>query len=163
MLDEDQEHTMIVHSYCKIHLQEEICREALVKDWGHFINFFKLATLESGKIINFAAISREVGVSISTVKSHYHLIEEIFVAFRIQAFSGSPRKNVKDFDFNLPNLWNSPRARSLIDWIQSNPYTHTWGYAIFNKIVRTSHAVPILIGQTLIFRFPDRRSILGYK
>lgn len=94
MLDDDQERTMILQSYCEIHLQEEIRREALVKDWGHFINFLKLAALESGKMINFAAISREVGVSIPTVKSYYQLLEDMFVGFRIQAFSGSPRKNL---------------------------------------------------------------------
>ncbi len=93
-LRDDQERTLILQSYCEIHLQEEIRREAMVKDWGHFINFLKLAALESGRITNFASISREVGVSIPTVKSYYQLIEDMLLGFRIEAFSGSTRKNV---------------------------------------------------------------------
>jgi uncharacterized protein len=54
----------------------------------------KLAALESGKIINYASISRDVGVSIPTVKSYYQLLEDMFIGFRVQAFSGSLRKNV---------------------------------------------------------------------
>jgi uncharacterized protein len=94
LLDDDQERALILQSYCEIHLQEEIRREALVRDWGHFVNFLKLAALESGKIINYAAISRDVGVSIPTVKSYYQLLEDMFMGFRVHGFSGSPRKNV---------------------------------------------------------------------
>jgi uncharacterized protein len=94
MLSDDEERRIILQSYCEIHLQEEIRREALVKDWGSFVNFLKLAALESGKIINYASISRDVGVSIPTVKSYYQLLEDMFIGFRVQAFSGSPRKNV---------------------------------------------------------------------
>jgi predicted AAA+ superfamily ATPase len=77
-----------------VHLEEEIRREALVRDWGAFVNFLRLAARESGGILNYAALSREVGLTIPTIKSHYQLLEDMFVGFHVPAFSRSPRKNL---------------------------------------------------------------------
>lgn len=84
----------LLRTYCYVYLEEELRREALVKDWAAFARFLRLAASESGKIINYAAVSKEAGVSLPTVKSHYQLIEDMFLGFRVTAFSGSPRKSV---------------------------------------------------------------------
>jgi predicted AAA+ superfamily ATPase len=84
----------VLRSYVSVHLEEEIRREALVKNWGAFVNFLRLAARESGTMVNFAAISREVGLTLPTVKSYYQLLEDMFIGFQVHAFSGSPRKNL---------------------------------------------------------------------
>jgi len=82
----------LLRAFAFVHLEEEIRREALVKDWGAFVRFMQLAAAESGQIVNFAAISQESGVSQPTVKSYYQLLEDMFIGFRVEAFSRSPRK-----------------------------------------------------------------------
>jgi uncharacterized protein len=82
----------LLKSYAQIYLEEEIRREGLVKDWGAFVRFLELAAAESGQVINFSALSRESGVSMPTVKSYYQLLEDMFIGFRVFAFSQSPRK-----------------------------------------------------------------------
>jgi predicted AAA+ superfamily ATPase len=82
----------LLRAFAFVHLEEEIRREALVKDWGAFVRFMQLAAAESGQIVNFTAISQESGVSQPTVKSYYQLLEDMYVGLRIEAFSGSPRK-----------------------------------------------------------------------
>ncbi len=84
----------LLRSFAFVHLEEEVRREGLVKDWGAFVRFMHLAAAESGQIVNFAAISQESGVSQPTVKSHYQLLEDMFVGFRVEAFSQSPRKTL---------------------------------------------------------------------
>ena len=84
----------ILRSYVTMHLEEEIRREALVKDWGAFVNFLRLAARESGQVTNFAAIAREVGLSQPTVKSHYQLLEDMFVGFTVPVYSKSPRRHL---------------------------------------------------------------------
>jgi uncharacterized protein len=84
----------LLRSYATIYLEEEIRREALVKDWGAFVRFLRLAAAESGRLIDYASISRESGLSQPTVKAHYQLLEDMFLGFRVPAFSGSPRKNL---------------------------------------------------------------------
>ena len=84
----------LLRSYALVHLEEEIRREALVKDWGAFLRFLQLAAIESGKVVNFAKIAKDVGISPATVKGHYQLLEDMFVGFSVAGFSRSPRKNL---------------------------------------------------------------------
>lgn len=84
----------LLRSYCMVHLEEEIRREAMVKDWGAFVRFLRLAAMESGQLINCAAISRSVGLAQPTVKGHYQLLEDMFVGLHVPAFTRSPRKNL---------------------------------------------------------------------
>ena len=83
----------ILQSYTSIYPEEELRREALIKDWGVFARFLQLAASESGQMLNYAKISKDAGVSLPTVKSYYQLLEDMFVGFRVGAFTGSPHKN----------------------------------------------------------------------
>lgn len=94
VLEDPAEKALVLKGYSAIHLQEEIRREALVRDWGLFANFLRLAALESGQLLNYSGISREIGVSVPTIKSHFGLLKEMFIGFEVPAFSGSPRKNL---------------------------------------------------------------------
>ena len=84
----------LLRAYTLVYLEEELRREALVKNWPAFARFLQLAAAEAGQMINYAGISREAGVSLPTVKSYYQLLEDMFIGFRVAAFSGSPRKSL---------------------------------------------------------------------
>ena len=84
----------LLRAYALVYLEEELRREALVKNWPAFARFLQLAAAEAGKMINYAGISREAGVSLPTVKTYYQLLEDMFIGFRVSAFSGSPRKSL---------------------------------------------------------------------
>jgi len=84
----------LLRAYTLVYLEEELRREALVKNWPAFARFLQLAAAESGQMINYAGISREAGVSLPTVKTYYQLLEDMFLGFRVPAFSGSPRKSL---------------------------------------------------------------------
>ena len=84
----------LLRAYAFVYLEEELRREAIVKDWAAFARFLQLAATESGQTVNYAKISREAGVSLPTVKSYYQLLEDMFVGFRVSAFSHSARKNL---------------------------------------------------------------------
>jgi uncharacterized protein len=84
----------LLRTYALVYLEEELRREALVKNWPAFARFLQLAAAESGQMTNYAGISREAGVSLPTVKTYYQLLEDMFLGFRVTALSGSPRKNL---------------------------------------------------------------------
>lgn len=84
----------LLKAYTLVYLEEELRRESLIKDWAAFARFLTLAASESGQVINYANISRDTGVSQPTVKSYYQLLEDMFIAFRLPAFSRSARKNL---------------------------------------------------------------------
>ena len=89
-----QDRQGLLKAYAVVHLEEEIRREALVKDWGAFVRFLQLAAVESGQILNYSNISQEAGISQPTVKGYYQLLEDMFIGIRVPAYSKSPRKNL---------------------------------------------------------------------
>jgi len=91
----------LLQSYAAIYLEEEIRREGLVRDWGAFARFLQLSAAESGRMLNIAAISREAGVSVQAIKSYYQLLEDMFIGFRVNAFSQSSRKHL----FSTPRFF----------------------------------------------------------
>ena len=115
----------LLRSFAFVHLEEEIRREAMVKDWGAFVRFMHLAAMESGQIVNFAAISKESGVSQPTVKSHYQLLEDMFVGFRVEAFSQSSRKTLlstpKFLFFDLGVRHAAAGLTATPDVVKTNP------------------------------------------
>jgi predicted AAA+ superfamily ATPase len=84
----------LLRAYAFVHLEEEMRREALVRDWAAFVRFLRLAARESGQILNYAGISNETGISQPTVKGYYQLLEDMFIGIRVPAWSRSPRKNL---------------------------------------------------------------------
>ncbi|MBI4656793.1 MAG: DUF4143 domain-containing protein [Elusimicrobia bacterium] len=80
-----------LQSYAAIYIEEEIQREALVRKIGPFGRFLKIAAVESGKNINLTKVSQETGVALSTLKDFYPLLEDTFVGFHINSFSGSAK------------------------------------------------------------------------
>jgi predicted AAA+ superfamily ATPase len=91
--DESHRNDLLV-SYALVHLEEEMRREAMVRDWPAFVRFLRLAATESGQIVNYSRISRQAGITVPTVKSHYQLLEDMFIGFRVPGFSGSSRRSL---------------------------------------------------------------------
>ena len=83
---DEQDRQGLLKGYAFVHLEEEIRREALVKDWGAFVRFLQLAAAESGQILNFANISHETGISQPTVKNYYQLLVDMFIGFFVPAY-----------------------------------------------------------------------------
>ena len=124
LLDE-ADRTRILSTFATVYLEEEIRREALVRDWGGFVNFLRLAARESGNVVNYANISREVGLSVATIKSHYQLLEDMFVGVHIPAYSGSSRKALLStprfvlFDLGIRHAASG--ARPGVDLVRADP------------------------------------------
>lgn len=71
-------------SYVHLYLDEEIRKEALVRNIGAFSNFLQLAALESGNIVNLSKISQDVGVSHSTIAEYYQILVDCMIALKIE-------------------------------------------------------------------------------
>jgi len=115
----------LLKAFVAVHLEEEIRREALVRDWGRFIRFLQLAACESGQVVNYAAVSQETGISQPTVKSHYQLLEDMYVGFQVPAYTRSPRKNLLStpkfflFDLGVRNV--AAGLKPSEDVVEANP------------------------------------------
>jgi predicted AAA+ superfamily ATPase len=84
----------ILRAYAALHIEEEIRRETLIRNWGDFLQFLRFAALSSGSMLNYASISQETGISQPTVKGYFQLLEDMFIGIRIPACTRSPRKGL---------------------------------------------------------------------
>ena len=137
----EEDRKPVLRSFASVHLEEEIRREALVKDWGAFVNFLRLAAREAGQMVNVAAISREVGLSQPTVKSYYQLLEDMFIGFHVPAYSKSPRKNLlstpRFFFFDLGIRHAASGVTPDRNMVRANPgkYFEQWvGIEIWKRL-----------------------------
>jgi predicted AAA+ superfamily ATPase len=84
----------MLRSYVKTYLEEEIKQEALVRNLGAFVKFLPLAGEESGNIINFSNLSREIGVSYKTVQEYFQILVDTLIIFFLPSFARSKRKSL---------------------------------------------------------------------
>ncbi len=82
-----------LQTYVETYLEEEVRAEVLVRDLGSFSRFLELASLESGKIVNFSSQSRQVGVTRNTIASYYEILVDCLVAERVEPISASASRS----------------------------------------------------------------------
>lgn len=76
-------------SYVDLYLEDEVRAEAIVRDIGAFENFLRLASIESGNLINFDKISRDIGVARTTIAAYYQILEDCLIVERIEPYTTS--------------------------------------------------------------------------
>ena len=98
-------------SYVDLYLEDEVRAEAIVRDIGAFENFLRLASIESGNLINFDKISQDIGVARTTIAAYYQILEDCLIAERIEPYTTSKtrKKLIKSpkylfFDLGLRRL-----------------------------------------------------------
>jgi uncharacterized protein len=84
----------LLRAYTVAYLNEEIKAEALVRNLGGFQNFLDVAAAQFAEQINFSSMSRECGVSLSTAREYYAILEDTLVGFFLFPYLKSLRKRM---------------------------------------------------------------------
>lgn len=135
-LSNDEDRLEFFRAYTSTYLKEEILQEQLVRDLKPFQRFLSIAAQNSGAIINFSKIGRDVGVAPQTAESYFQILEDTLVGFRLPAFHRSIRKqermNSKFYLFDLGIL------RTLLRTVGTplQPGTYAYGKAFEHFIIR---------------------------
>lgn len=83
-----------LNSYALVYLQEEIQREGLVRRVDTFPRFLDIAALNDGQLVNYSTMARDCGVSAKTVQNFYRILEDTFLAFRLDGWHKSVRRQL---------------------------------------------------------------------
>ncbi len=96
MLDHDVEDAKgVLRAYYTSYIKEEIQAEALTRNVGAFQRFLAIAAQSNGSVIEFANISRECSVPMSTVKEYYSILEDTLLGFFLWPWDRSERKKAR--------------------------------------------------------------------
>lgn len=83
-----------LRAYVENYLEEEIRREAIVRDLGPFSQFVRLASVESGRPVNLTKLSQETGIGLSSLRNYYDVLVDTFVGYRVPAYGRAGRKRL---------------------------------------------------------------------
>ncbi len=102
----------ILRTYTDTYLREEIMMEGIVRNIGAFSRFLEMAASQFGELVSFSSIGRECHISPRTVQSHYEILEDTLIGFRLQPWMKSQRKRMVAhpkfyfFDLGVTNSLN---------------------------------------------------------
>ena len=94
VMEQENTRKKTLESYAEIYLEEEIRREALVRNIGPFSRFLELAALESGQVMNLSNLSQQSGIAVATLRSFYQVLVDTFIGYWLPPFTGRVRKRL---------------------------------------------------------------------
>lgn len=109
----------LLRTYAETYLREEIQQEALVRNIGAFARFLDIAAASDTQIINYSTIARDCAMSSKTVQEYYNILEETFLAYRVEPWATSARKRLVNhpkfffFDVGVTNALASTLGEKL--------------------------------------------------
>lgn len=114
-------------AYINTYLKEEIQAEAMVRKIHSFAKFLQIAALSSGKMLNFSSIANDVGLTASTIREYYRILEDTLLGFILPAWTYSKkRKAISTAKFYLFDLGIKNR---LMDVNHLEPHSDLYGQA----------------------------------
>ena len=92
---EEKEAGRFLRSYITTYIKEEIQLEAITRNLAAFQRFLSVAGQGNAQIIEFANISRECSVPMSTVKEYYQILEDTLLGEFLWPYDRSERKKAR--------------------------------------------------------------------
>ncbi len=92
---DDNERYQFLQAYTNTYLKEEIWNEQFIKNLDPFRRFLEVAAQMNGKILNYASIARDVGISEMTAKEYFSILEDTLIGFFLEPFHHSFRKRLR--------------------------------------------------------------------
>lgn len=84
----------MLRSYVGDYLTEEIQSEGLVRNLPGFARFMELVGFTNGQMLNFANISRDVGVDAKTIKEYYQILVDTLIGYYVEPFHKKVKRDL---------------------------------------------------------------------
>jgi predicted AAA+ superfamily ATPase len=84
----------LIASYIGNYLRDEIVAEAKIRDVGIFSNFLTAVAFSNGEMVNYTNIAADCGVSTTTVKEYFQILEDTLLGRYLPSFQKKPKRKV---------------------------------------------------------------------
>ena len=84
----------LLSAYIGNYLQDEIMAEARLRNSSVFASFLESAAFSNAKIVNYSNIASDCGVSSTTVKEYFQILQETFIGRDVKSFQKRPKRRV---------------------------------------------------------------------
>ena len=84
----------MISAYIGNYLRDEIVAEARLRDAGTFARFLEAAALTNGEMVNYTNIASDCGVSATTVKEYFQIMEDTLIGRYLPSYQKRPKRRV---------------------------------------------------------------------
>jgi predicted AAA+ superfamily ATPase len=84
----------MISAYIGNYLRDEIVAEARLRDTGIFARFLEVAALTNGEMVNYTNIASDCGISATTVKEYFQIMENTLIGRYLPSFQKRPKRRV---------------------------------------------------------------------
>lgn len=81
-----------LQAYIGTYLKEEIQDEAVVRQLASFNRFLDIAAQCDGEMINYTNVAQDCGVSATTIKEYFSILEQTLIGYMVPAFTQSKKR-----------------------------------------------------------------------
>lgn len=132
--DQALDPTTALGDYVETYLERDIRRMGEIRNLSAFRRFVRLCAGRVGQLLDYSALGADAGVTHSTARGWFSLLEAGYVAFRLEPFHTNVRKRL----VRSPKLyfWDVGLAAWLLDLEDSRQVrTHPLRGALFENLV----------------------------
>jgi len=105
-------------SYVGTYLREEVQAEALTRNLETFSRFLVAASFSQAAVLSISSVARDLGISRKTVESHFDLLEDLLLSFRLPVFTRRAKREMtthRKFFFFDVGVFRALRPRGPLD------------------------------------------------
>lgn len=84
----------LISAYIGSYLRDEIVAEARIRNVSSFSRFLEVAALTNGEMVNYANIASDCGVSATTIKEYFQILEDTLIGRYLPSFQKRPKRRV---------------------------------------------------------------------
>ena len=128
----------LISAYIGSYLRDEIVAEARIRNVGLFARFLETAALTNGEMVNYTNIATDCGVSATTVKEYFQILEDTLIGRYLPSFQKRPKRRV----INAPKfyLFDVGIANNLLHRGKIEPASELFGKAFEHFIYQEIYA-----------------------
>ena len=121
-------------TYVGTYLDEELRKEANIRNLSGFARFLELAAAENGQLVNYSKLAKSAGVADVTVKEYFQILNDTLLAYHIPAWSYSKREQLQIAPKNY--IFDNGVVNALLGELRSTPNRSTYRFGrLFENFV----------------------------
>jgi predicted AAA+ superfamily ATPase len=84
----------LISAYLGNYLRDEIVAEAKIRNVEIFSRFLEAAAFSNGEMVNYSNIAQDCGVSATTIKEYFNILEDTLLGRFLPSFQKNPKRKV---------------------------------------------------------------------
>ena len=127
----------LLKAYINNYIKEEVVDEAATRNIPAFTRFMRVAGLMHAQQVNYANAARESGVSASTIRSYYQILDDTLLGFRLDPWRRRAKRQLVEtekfyfFDVGVANALH-PEVRSIEEG--TDAFGRAFEHVILNEV-----------------------------